>query len=164
MGTSSRRRTHKERTSNGKNGHHKRHHASPSHLSVYASSDDSTNAVSKISFYVDITYRILLCFWFLYTGCCYVKNRLCNCARWWSDDLNNVNHLPQNIAHSDHSVEEESPSLNTPAGNALTHNNLFIRFSDDVNPHGHCQKLSDEFHNFHQYAPYEPRLFYQQCQ
>ena len=128
------------------------------------SSDDSTNAVSKISFYVDITYRILLCLWFLYTGCCYVKNRLCNCARWWSDDLNNVNHLPQNSAHSDHSVEEESPSLNTPAGNALTHNNLFIRFSDDVNPHGHCQKLSDEFHNFHQYAPYEPRLFYQQCQ
>ena len=56
------------------------------------SSNDSTNAVSKMSFYVDITYRILLCIWFLYTGC--------NYAWWWSDGLNNVNHLPQNIAHS----------------------------------------------------------------
>ena len=126
------------------------------------SSNDSRNAVSKMSFYADITYRILLYLWFLYTGCCYVKSRLCNYAWWWSDDLNNVNRLPQNIAHLDHSVEEGSPSLNIPAGNALTHNNLFIHFSNNVNPHGQCQKLSDEFLNFHQNASYEPCLFYQQ--
>ena len=128
------------------------------------SSSDSRNAVSKMSFYVDITYRILLYLWFLYTGCCYVKSRLCNYAWQWSDDLNNVNCLPQNIAHLDHSVEEGSPSLNTPAGNALTHNNLFIHFPDSVNPHGQCQKLSDEFLNFPQNASYEPRLFSQQCE
>ena len=94
----------------------------------------------------------------------YVKSRLCNYVRWWSDGLNSVNRLPQNIAHLDHSVEEGSPSLNTPAGNALTHNNLFIHFPDSVNPHGQCQKLSDEFLNFPQNTSYEPRLFSQQCE
>ena len=61
----------------------------------------------------------------------------------------------------DRGVEEESPNLNIPAGNVLTHNNLFIRFPNDVNPHEQCQELNEKFY-VHQNIPCEPRLFYQQ--
>ena len=111
------------------------------------SSDDSLNAVNKISFYVDVAYRIALCVWLLFTGYRCVTSILC--------------HLLQDTAPLDHGVEEESPNLNIPAGNALTHHNLFIRFPNDVNPHEQCQELNEKFY-VHQNIPCEPRLFYQQ--
>ena len=70
--------------------------------------------------------------------------------------------LPQNTAPLDRGVEEQSPNLNIPAGNVLTHNNLFVHFPNDVNPHGQCQELNEKFYNVHQNIPCEPRLFYQQ--
>ena len=166
------------------------------------SSDDSLHAVNKISFYVDIAYRIALCLWLLLTGYRCVISILCNLTQRRSHDLNSVNHaaatmdlnvadsnvhmaglnpqttvnnennsvnirgchLLQNIGPLDRSVEEESPNLNIPAGNVLTHNNIFIRFPNDVNPHWQCQELNDKFkfYNVHQNIPCEPRLFYQQ--
>ena len=123
------------------------------------SSDDSLHAVNKISFYVDIAYRIALCLWLLLTGYRCVISILCNnCVTIRGC------HLLQNIAPLDRSVEEESPTLNIPAGNVLTHNNIFIRFPNDVNPHWQCQELNDKFkfYHVHQNIPCEPRLFYQQ--
>ena len=70
-------------------------------------------------------------------------------------------HLPQNTALLDHGVEEKSPNLNIPAGNVLTHHNLFIRFPNDVNPHEQCQELNEKFY-VHQKIPCEPLLFHQQ--
>ena len=70
------------------------------------SSDASLNAVNKISFYVDIVYRIALCLWLLLTGYRCVTSILCNLMQRRSDDLNPVDsdvtirrcHLPQNTA------------------------------------------------------------------
>ena len=133
------------------------------------SSDASLNAVNKISFYVDIVYCIALCLWLLLTGYRCVTSILCNLMQRRSDDLNPVDsdvtirrcHLLQDTAPLDCGVEEESPNLNIPAGNVLTHNNLFIRFPNDVNPHEQCQELNEKFY-VHQNIPCEPRLFYQQ--
>ena len=54
------------------------------------SSDASLNAVNKISFYVDIVYRIALCLWLLLTGYRCVTSILCNLMQRRSDDLNPV--------------------------------------------------------------------------
>ena len=114
------------------------------------SSDASLNAVNKISFYVDIVYCIALCLWLLLTGYRCVTSILCNLMQRRSDDLNPVDsdvtirrcHLLQDTAPLD-GVEEGSPNLNIPAGNVLTHNNLFV--SPMMSIPMKCQELNKKF-------------------
>lgn len=110
------------------------------------------NAINTISLIVDFAYRIISCVWFLETGfsplLTFLKKR-CNRTE---DSNHTAAEADPNIVHEtledlnqtaeveSHSVEESSPSLNHPAGNALTSHNLFVPYDDS---HCECQKLID---------------------
>ena len=115
-------------------------------------SDGSMNAMNTISLIVDFAYRIISCVWFLETGFSPLLTFLKKRCNHTEDSNHTAAEADSNIVHEtledlnqraeveSHSVEESSPSLNHPAGNALTSHNLFVPYDDS---HCECQKLID---------------------
>lgn len=115
-------------------------------------SDGSMNAMNTISLIVDFAYRIISCVWFLETGFSPLLTFLKKRCNHTEDSNHTAAEADPNIVHEtledlnqraeveSHSVEESSPSLNHPAGNALTSHNLFVPYDDS---HCECQKLID---------------------
>ena len=102
-------------------------------LSMFPSNTSSMNSANKITLYIDILYRIVLCTWFfLHTDYHQVKVKLLNalahvynCIHRRTDDMNHASSLTdQNIAHSDEQPQDITVQTTTTVNESHLHQDI----------------------------------------
>ena len=98
-------------------------------LSMFPSNTSSMNSANKITLYIDILYRIVLCTWFfLHTDYHQVKATLAlvyNYTHRRTDDMNHASGLTnRNIAHSDEQPQNITVQTTTTVNESYHHQDI----------------------------------------